>query len=177
MAEGACAAALHLLEVVAALHVTHEEQAFEWLDIGARGNHVHGHGNAWVVVVAELGQDRLRVFLDPIGDLLAELVAFGEFLAHGLDDVVGVAVRLGEHERLRDFLAAGEYLRPLVTEGADDRANLIRTAAGSVKLMSGIGGIFVLYRPAFPARQPFALFDLLARLELAALEGLFVSMT
>ena len=68
---------------------------------------------ARVVVVAELREDRLRVFLDLVGDLLAELVALGELLAHSLDDVVGMAVGLGEHKRLRDFTAAGEYLGSL----------------------------------------------------------------
>ena len=37
-----------------------------------------------------------------------------------------MAVRLGEHEWLRDFQAAEEYLQQLVAEGADDCPNLIR---------------------------------------------------
>ncbi len=172
MVEGAGAAALHLLEIVAASHVAHEDQAFERLDVGARGDHVHGHGDAWIVVVSELGEDGFRILLGLVGDLLAELVAFGEFLAHGLDDVVGVAVGLGENKRLRDFGAAGEYLRPLVAEGADDSANLVGVDDVAIKLLGGIGDILILNLPALPARQAFAFLDLLPRLELAAVPGL-----
>ncbi|MCS1408503.1 MAG: hypothetical protein M2R45_01679 [Verrucomicrobia subdivision 3 bacterium] len=109
--EGARAAALHLLKVIAALHVAHEKQALKRLDVGAGGDHVHGHGDARIVVVAKLGENGLGVFLNPVGDLLAEFIAFGEFLAHGLDDVVGVAVGLGENQRFRHFAPARKYLR------------------------------------------------------------------
>ena len=135
MVEGAGAAALHLLEIVAASHVAHEDQAFERLDVGARGDHVHGYGDARVVVVPELGEDGFRILLGLVGNLLAELVAFGEFLAHGLDDVVGVAVGLGKDKRLRDFSAAGEYLRPLVAEGADDSADLVGVDDVAIELL------------------------------------------
>jgi hypothetical protein len=37
----------------AALHVAHEEQALQRLDVGAGGDHVHGDGDARVVAVAE----------------------------------------------------------------------------------------------------------------------------
>ena len=126
MFKGAGTAALHLLEIVAAPHVAHEKQAFERPDIGSRGDHVYGHGDARVVIVSELGEDRFRIFFGLVGDFLTELVALCEFLAHGLDDVVCVAVVLGENKRLRDFSAAGKYLRPLVAKGADDSANLVR---------------------------------------------------
>ena len=58
MVQRAGAAAFHLLEVVAAFHVAHEEQAFQRLDVGAGGDHVHGDGDARVVVVAELRPGR-----------------------------------------------------------------------------------------------------------------------
>ena len=107
MVECAGATAFHLFEIVAAPHVAHEEQAFERLDVGARGDHIYGHSDARVVVVSELGEDRFRIFFDLVGDLLAELVAFSKFLAYGLDDVVGVAVGFGKNKRLWDFAAAG----------------------------------------------------------------------
>ena len=166
--EGAGAAALHLLEIVPAPHVAHEQQAFERLDVGAGGHHVHGHGDARVVVVAELREDGFRVFGGFVGDLLAELVALAELLAHRLDDVVGVAVGLGEDERFRNFGAARKYLRPLVPKGADDGANLVRVDDGTVQFLAGIDDGLVLNFPALAARQPLALLDLLMRPGLAA---------
>ena len=47
------AAALHLLEVGAALHRAHEEHALERLHVGAGGDHVDGDGDPRVVRVAE----------------------------------------------------------------------------------------------------------------------------
>ena len=67
MAKGAGAATFHLLEIIPALHVTHEEQAFEGLDVRTRGNHVHGHGDARIVVVPELGEDGCRILLGLVG--------------------------------------------------------------------------------------------------------------
>jgi hypothetical protein len=69
--EAAHAAALHLF-VVAAAHVAHEQQHFQRLHVGAGGDHVHGHGDARVVVVAEAGEHAVGVFLGAVGDLLAE---------------------------------------------------------------------------------------------------------
>jgi hypothetical protein len=68
-----------------------------------------------VIVIAELCKDGFRVFLCLVGDFLAELVAFAENFAHGLDDVVGVAVGLGEDQGLRDLVAAWKNLRQSIT--------------------------------------------------------------
>ena len=152
MVKGASAAALHLLKIIAAPHVAHEEQAFERLDVGARGDHVHGHSDAGIIVIPELGEDGFRVFLHLVGDLLAERVAFAEFLSHGLDDVVSVAVGLGKNECLRDFTAAREYLRQLIAKGADDSANLIGVDDVTVELPSVVDDVLVLDIPAPPAR-------------------------
>ena len=173
MVEGAGATALHLLEIVTAFDITHKEQAFERLHVGAGGDHVHSHGDTRVVVVAELGQDGFRVFFGLVGDLLAELVALGEFLAHGLDNVVGVAVGLGEDQRFGHFGAVGKYLRQLVAEGADNGANLVGVDDGMVKFPGGIGKVLVLNLPALAARQALAFFDLLLGLELPAVLGSF----
>ena len=145
--ERARAAPLHLLEVVAALHVAHEEQAFERLHVGAGGDHVHGHGDARIVVVAELREDGFRVFGRLVGDLLAEVVALAELLADDLDDVVGVAVGLGEDQGLRHLLAAGEDLRQLVAEGADDGADLVGVDDVAVELRGGVVLVLVLALP------------------------------
>ena len=61
-----------------------------------------------------------------VGDLLAEVVALAELLADDLHDVLGVAVVLGEDQRLGHLGAAGEDLgEELVAEGADDGADLV----------------------------------------------------
>ncbi|MNH29811.1 hypothetical protein D3C79_900620 [compost metagenome] len=57
LVEGAGAAPFHLLEVVTALHIAHEQQTLQRLNVCSRGNHVHSDGDARVVLVAELGED------------------------------------------------------------------------------------------------------------------------
>ena len=52
------APALHLLEVDLRLHVAHEDQALQRLDVGAGGDHVHGDGDARVV--ASCGSSSIR---------------------------------------------------------------------------------------------------------------------
>ena len=51
--DDAHAAALHLLEEVAAPDRAHEQHALERLHVGAGGDHVDGHGDARVVAGAE----------------------------------------------------------------------------------------------------------------------------
>ena len=82
-----------------------------------------------------------------------------------------MAVGLGEDERFRNLGAAGKYLRPLVPEGADDGANLVRVDDGTVQFLAGIDDGLVLNFPALAARQALALLDLLVRPELAAALG------
>ena len=75
--EHAGAAAFHLLEVDAAADVAQEEQAFQRLDVGAGGDHVHGDGDAELRRGAELLDQRLGLFValglgvvGLVGDLL-----------------------------------------------------------------------------------------------------------
>ena len=51
--QAAYAPAFHLLVVAAAANITHEQKYFQRLHVGAGGNHVHGDGNAGVVVIAK----------------------------------------------------------------------------------------------------------------------------
>jgi hypothetical protein len=83
-----------------------------------------------------------------VGDLLAELVALTELLAGDLDDVVGVAVGLGEDQRLGHLFAAGEDERQLVAEGAQHGADLVRVHHVAVQLLGGVGLVLVLLLPA-----------------------------
>ena len=131
--EDTSAPPLHLLEVVQRPDVAHEQQAFERLHVGTRGDHVHGDGDARVVVVAEVSERGLRV-RGPAGDLAAEVVAGAELLPDRLDDVVGVAVRLGEDQGLGKLAPAGEDVGPLVAEGPDDCADLVGIDDRAVQL-------------------------------------------
>src|ERR1043165_9547809 len=159
VAEGAGAAAFHLLEIIAAFDIAHEEEAFERFHVGTGGHHIHGDGDAGVIIVAELGEDRLGIFVGFVSDLFAEGVSLGEFLADDIDDVVGVAIGLGEDEGLGDFGAAGKDFRELVAEGFDDGADLVRNDNGVVELLGGIGRVFIGLLPAAAAGQLFALLD------------------
>ena len=97
------AAAEHLLEVGAALHAAHEQQAFQRLDVGAGRDHVDRHDDPRVHRVAERLQQVLGLaVVGAVGDLRGELVALAEDLADDLHDVVGMGVVLGEDQRLRD---------------------------------------------------------------------------
>jgi hypothetical protein len=122
-----------LFKKVGAANVAQEHHDFERLDIGSRGDHVHGRGDAWVVTVAEQADDGFGLIAavclpgddfcfrsvlgddfpadaagaGPVGDLLAEVVAFTKFLADDLDDVFGVVIVLGEDEGLGDGVAPG----------------------------------------------------------------------
>ena len=149
-------------------HVAHEHETFERPHVGSGRNHVHRDGDARIVGVAEVGQRRLRVFVGLVGHLLAKVVAFAELLADDLDDVVGVAVGLGEDQSLGDFLAVGENDRDAVTEGADHGANLVRVDHGAVKLRGGVGLLRVLLLPALGAGLPLAPLKPSLRRELAA---------
>src|SRR5262249_46484196 len=146
-----------------------EEKAFEGLHVCAGGDHVHGHRDARIVVVPELRKDGFWVLSGLIGDLLAEVIALPEFLAHDLDDVVRVAVGLREYQGLRNFFAPREYLRKLVAQRTDDCSYLIWIYDGTVQLRGGVDFIFVLPIPPSFARQTFAFFDLLLRFDLRAL--------
>ena len=64
------AAALHLLEEVAALDRAHEHHDLQRLDVGAGGDHVHGDDDARVVAVAERALDAgLLGLASPVGAL------------------------------------------------------------------------------------------------------------
>ena len=75
----------------------------------------------------------------PVGDLAAELVALAELLPDDADDVVGVAVVLGEDDRLGHDGAVREYLREeLVPERPYDGANLVFGDDFAVELVGGV---------------------------------------
>ncbi len=121
------AAALHLLEIALRADHAQEEQALQRLDVGAGGDHIHRHGDARVVGVAEAGDQVFGLLArGAVGDLLAELVALAELLPDDLDDVFGVRIILGEDQRLGHFRAPGEDLgKQPVPKGLDHRADLV----------------------------------------------------
>ena len=164
--DGADAAPFHLLEEAAAAHVAHEEDHLHRLDVGAGGDHVHRHDYAGVVAVAEGGQQVFRPGPGgPVGDLLAEVVALVELLAHDAHDVIGVAVVLGEDDGLGHIAAAGEYVcEQALSKGPYDGANLVFRHHVAVKLVGGVGQVLVQPLPADPPGQPVPPVDVVAGL-------------
>ena len=71
-----------------------------------------------------------------------------ELLADGLDDVIGMAVGLGEDEGLGHFGAAREDLGQVVAEGADDGADLVGVDDEAVQLGVGVDFVLVLLLPS-----------------------------
>ena len=138
--DDADAAALHLLEVGAALDRAHEEHALERLHVGAGGDHVDGDRDPRVVGVAERGDQVVGLLAGRlVGDLGGEVVALAEHLAGDLDDVVGVRVVLGEDQRLRHLAAAGEDLgEEPVAERLEDGADLVARDDRAVELRSRV---------------------------------------
>src|SRR6185437_8481872 len=160
-------------KVVPALHIAHEEKAFEGFHIGTGRDHIHRYRDARIVVVAELRKNRLRVFLGLVCDLLAKIVALPELFTSRLNDVVCVAVGFRKYESLRYFLSSRKNLGQLVAVGADNGADLVGVDDSTVKLCGGVRLICILSLPPFFAAQALALLDLLARLNRGALYGAF----
>ena len=167
------AAPLHLLEEAAAAHVAHEEDNFDRLDVGARGDHVHRYDYPGVVAVAEGGQQVFR--LRPgglVGDLLAEVVALVELLAHDAHNVVGVGIVLGEDDSLGHVAAVGEHLgEQPVPEGLDDGTNLVYRHHVAVKLVGSVGQVLLQLLPADLPGQPVPPVDVVPGLHGRSLLG------
>ena len=150
-----------------------KKTTFHRLDVGAGGDHVHRHDYAGVVAVAEGGQQVFRPGPGgPVGDLLAEVVALVELLAHDAHDVIGVAVVLGEDDGLGHIAAAGEYVREqALPKGLDDCANLVFRHHVAVKPVGGVGQVLVQPLPADPPGQPVPPVDVVAGLHRGPLLG------
>ena len=158
--------ALHLLEIRRRVDVPHEQQAFQRLYIGAGGDHIDRHGNAWVVGIAELVQQVVGLLAGRFrGDLLAEVVAPAKLLPNDLHDVVGMEVGLGEDQRFGDFGAAREdFGKQAVTEGADDQPDLIHRHHVPVKIVGRIGQVVIEFLEFPLAGSPIPMRNELARL-------------
>ena len=195
--DGARAAALHLFEHGAALDGAHEEDDFERFNVGSGGDHVHGDGDARIVGSAELAEQvfGLDAARDPlvdfvfvavfvrlldadlggagaVGDLLCEVVALAELLANDFHDVVGVAVVFGEDEGFGNFRPTWKDVgEEIVTEGADDGANLVWDDDASVEFVGIVRDVLVGQLPADFACLAISVVDLVARVDDAAVLG------
>ena len=153
--------ALHLLEIVLAPHVPHEDQALDRLHVRSGGNHVHSDGNSGIETVAEIRKGSFRV-IRRIGDLLTELIALAKLFPDDLDDVVRVAVSLGKNQRFGDLASAGKQDGVQVFP---ERPNHSPYLAGVDDIPVKAGGciIYILVHllPSFLPGQAVPVFDLL----------------
>lgn len=74
LTEGTSAPTFHLLKIVLTAYIPHKDQAFNGLDIGTSGNHIHCYSNARIVAIAELTEHALWIFRR-VGDLSAKFVS------------------------------------------------------------------------------------------------------
>ena len=110
-------APFHLLKIVSAFYITHEDKTFQGLDIRSSGNHVHRYCNTRVITVAKLSQSVFwvfslfndvvisipPVFLGIISYLFAKTVFFCKFFSNNFDYVVSVAIGFGKNQCFRHF--------------------------------------------------------------------------
>ena len=153
------ASAFHLFKVVFTAYITHENQALDWLYIGACGNHIHRDGNTRVIIIAEGTQHRFRV-VSGIGDFAAEVIAFAKLLTDNLNDVIRMAVRLCKNQCLWHFFSAWEQCgEQIILKGTDDRAYLTWVDNVPVKLGWLIIHILVQLFPSFGSGQTVTVFN------------------
>ena len=142
------APALHLLEIIFAADIPHENQALNGLHVRTRGDHIHSDGNSGIVAVAEFAQGFLGI-LGGIGDLFAEIIALAKFLPDDLDNIVGVTVALGKNQGLGHFPPPGKQgCIQVVPECPDHRADLAGIYNIPVKLGGAVVHVLVQLRPA-----------------------------
>ena len=107
LAEHTGAAPFHLLKIILAANIAHEDQALDGLHICPGGDHVNGNGNTGIIIVAEGAENSLRTIC-LTGDLLAEVITLAKLLPDDLNDIIRMAVGLGEDQRLGYFAAMRE---------------------------------------------------------------------
>jgi hypothetical protein len=86
-----------LLEIEFRLHIAQKDQDLQRLHIRTGGDHVHGDGDAGIIVVAERPDQRLGVgAIGLVGDLLGKVVTLAEHLADDACDLFRVVIVLRE---------------------------------------------------------------------------------
>ncbi|OPY18288.1 MAG: hypothetical protein A4E24_01991 [Methanomethylovorans sp. PtaU1.Bin093] len=163
------ASSLHLLEVIAALHIPHEQQAFQRLHIRTCGYHVHSYRDPRIVVIAQRRQHSISIFFSLVRHLLAERIALAKLLPHDLDNIIRMAVGLGKDQGLRYLLPAWEDLRQLVPERPYHIAYLARVYHVPVQLPAGVGKVLIQLLPSLPAAQLLSFIHELLGLDLSTL--------
>ena len=147
LAQCTCAASLHLLKIVLAAYVAHENQTLDGLNISAGGYHINGNSNSGVIVIAEGAENGLRVFCR-VSNLLAELIALAKLFTDDLNNIISMAVSLGKYKGLWNFLAARkERGIKVILESADNCAYLAWINNIFIKLRRAVIHIFVKLRP------------------------------
>src|SRR5207247_1076333 len=86
---------------------------------------------------------------DFVGNLFGKLVALAEDVTNGGDNVLGVAIVLGEDQSFRNFLAAREdFSKQLIAKGLEDGANLVFGDYAAVEFFGVILDILIGFLPA-----------------------------
>ena len=161
LAEGAGASTLHLLKIILAADIAHEDQTLDGLHVRPGGDHVNGNGNTGIIIVAEGAENSLRT-IRLTGDLLAEFIALAKLLPDDLNDIIRMAVGLGKDQRLGHFAAMREKLREqVVPERSDHGADLAGIHNVPIQLCCGIDQVLVHLLPALGASQAVPVLDLL----------------
>ena len=138
---------LHLLEVVAGVHHSHEHDTFKRLHVGAGGDHVDGYRDpkrrgCLEVFEKLVGIVSCRARL--VGDLGGAIVAPAELFAHDLDNVVGVGVVFCKDEGLGHPGPTGEDLgEEGVPECLDDCTDLVLGDNPAVEVSTCVGDVLV----------------------------------
>ena len=149
-------APLHLLEVILAADIAHENQTLDGFHISASGDHINGNRDSGIVVVAEGTEDRLRIFCR-ISDLFAELVSLAKLLADDLNDIIRMTVRLGKDQCFGNLFAPREQGSiQIILEGANDCADLAWVDNVFIKLRRPVVYILVQLRPSLLTGQTIA---------------------
>ena len=158
LAESPGASAFHLLKIVLAAYIAHENQALDRFHIGTSCNHIYSNSNSWIVVIPEGTQDGFRIFRS-ISNLFAELVALTKFLADDLNNIICVAVGFGKDQSLGYFLTPGEKgCIESILKRTDNGADLTGVHNVPVKLRGTIVHIFIQLRPSFFPGKAVAVF-------------------
>ena len=149
---------LHLLEIVFAAHIPHENQAFNRLYIRSGGNHIHRNCDSGIIPIPEFTENLLRI-LGRVSNFLAKLISFAKFFPDDLYDIICMAVRLRKNQSFRHLFPPWEKRsEEAFLKRTDDRPNLAGIDNIPIQLRRAVVHILIQLGPAFLPGHPIAVF-------------------